>query len=225
MLGSLQDAEDALQDTLLGAWQGLDGFEGRASIRTWLYRIATNRCLNARRSASRRPAKEWDIAEYEPPEPTRLERDRLARAVPRRPPRGCDGRAPRAGGSVRTGRVDLPGVRGRAAGPAASPARRARPARRPRLPRERGGRHARLDDRFGEQPPQASPRRPAAPAADERRSRSGPRSRLTRRASDGGGVRPRVRVRRSRRVGRPAHRRCLPLDATAPPRIRGPSTS
>ena len=72
MLGSLQDAEDALQDTLLGAWQGLDGFEGRASIRTWLYRIATNRCLNARRSASRRPAKEWDIAEYEPPEPTRL---------------------------------------------------------------------------------------------------------------------------------------------------------
>jgi len=72
MLGSLQDAEDALQDTLLGAWQGLKGFEGRASIRTWLYRIATNRCLNARRSASRRPAKEWDIAEYEPPEPTRF---------------------------------------------------------------------------------------------------------------------------------------------------------
>ena len=72
MLGSLQDAEDALQDTFLGAWQGLKGFEERASIRTWLYRIATNRCLNARRSASRRPAKEWDIAAYEPPEPTRL---------------------------------------------------------------------------------------------------------------------------------------------------------
>jgi RNA polymerase sigma-70 factor (TIGR02960 family) len=72
MLGSFQDAEDALQDTLLSAWQGLAAFEGRASIRTWLYRIATNRCLNARRSASRRPAKEWDIAEYEPPEPTRM---------------------------------------------------------------------------------------------------------------------------------------------------------
>jgi len=72
MLGSFQDAEDALQDTLLAAWQGLGGFEGRASIRTWLYRIATNRCLNARRSASRRPAKEWDIPEVEPPEPTRL---------------------------------------------------------------------------------------------------------------------------------------------------------
>ncbi len=59
MLGSFQDAEDALQDTLVSAWQGLGEFEGRASLRTWLYRIATNRCLNARRSASRRPAKEW----------------------------------------------------------------------------------------------------------------------------------------------------------------------
>jgi RNA polymerase sigma-70 factor (ECF subfamily) len=72
MLGSFQDAEDALQDTLLAAWQGLGGFEGRASLRTWLYRIATNRCLNALRSANRRPAKEWDIPEVEPPEPTRL---------------------------------------------------------------------------------------------------------------------------------------------------------
>jgi RNA polymerase sigma-70 factor (TIGR02960 family) len=72
MLGSLQDAEDALQDTLLAAWQGLDGFEGRASLRTWLYRIATNRCLNALRSASRRPAKEWDVPAVEPPEPTGL---------------------------------------------------------------------------------------------------------------------------------------------------------
>jgi RNA polymerase sigma-70 factor (ECF subfamily) len=68
----LGDAEDALQDTLLAAWQGLAGFEERASIRTWLYRIATNRCLNARRAASRRTAREWDIPGVEPPEPTRL---------------------------------------------------------------------------------------------------------------------------------------------------------
>lgn len=72
MLGSVQDAEDLLQETLLAAWQGLAGFEGRASIRTWLYRIATNRCLNALRSARRRPAKEWDMTEIEPPDPSRL---------------------------------------------------------------------------------------------------------------------------------------------------------
>jgi len=60
-LGSTQDAEDALQETLLAAWQGLGGFQGRASIRTWLYRIATSRCLNARRSASRRPRMDWPL--------------------------------------------------------------------------------------------------------------------------------------------------------------------
>ena len=54
ILGSYQDAEDALQDTLLSAWQGLPSFAGRASVRTWLYRIATNRCLNVLRSSRRR---------------------------------------------------------------------------------------------------------------------------------------------------------------------------
>jgi RNA polymerase sigma-70 factor (TIGR02960 family) len=72
MLGSFQDGEDALQDTLLAAWQSLGAFQGRASLRTWLYRIATNRCLNVLRAASRRPAKEWDVPQVEPPEPTRL---------------------------------------------------------------------------------------------------------------------------------------------------------
>lgn len=72
MLGSLQDAEDVLQETLLAAWQGLGGFAERAALRTWLYRIATNRCLNARRAASRRPAREWSMSDVEPPEPTHL---------------------------------------------------------------------------------------------------------------------------------------------------------
>src|ERR687897_2866094 len=72
MLGSISDAEDVLQDTLLAAWQGIASFEGRSSLRTWLYRIATNRCLNARRTAARRPAKEWHVPGVGPPEPTRL---------------------------------------------------------------------------------------------------------------------------------------------------------
>ena len=51
----------------LAAWQGIGGFaEERASLRTWLYKIATNRCLNARR----RPAREWDVSQYEPLIPT-----------------------------------------------------------------------------------------------------------------------------------------------------------
>ncbi len=58
MLGSLQDAEDLLQETLLAAWRGLGAFEERASLRAWLYRIATNRCLNALRERGRRPAVE-----------------------------------------------------------------------------------------------------------------------------------------------------------------------
>jgi RNA polymerase sigma-70 factor (ECF subfamily) len=56
MLGSVQDAEDAVQDTLLSAWVGLPGFEGRSSVRTWLYRIATNQCLSTLRSSARRTA-------------------------------------------------------------------------------------------------------------------------------------------------------------------------
>ena len=72
LLGSFSDAEDVLQDTLLAAWQALGGFDERASLRTWLYRIATNRCLNALRSARRRPAVPWNLTGVEPPEPSAL---------------------------------------------------------------------------------------------------------------------------------------------------------
>ncbi len=71
ILGSLQDAEDALQDILLAAWRGLGRFEGRASVRTWLYQIATNRCLNMLRSA-RRQGVQWSVPGVEPPEPSGL---------------------------------------------------------------------------------------------------------------------------------------------------------
>ncbi|MFF0764684.1 sigma-70 family RNA polymerase sigma factor [Streptomyces sp. NPDC003737] len=71
MLGSLQDAEDTLQEVLLAAWLGLDGFEGRSSVRTWLHRIATNRSLNALRSATRKPVPAPTPA-VPAPEPSRL---------------------------------------------------------------------------------------------------------------------------------------------------------
>ncbi|TQS22286.1 sigma-70 family RNA polymerase sigma factor [Microbispora sp. KK1-11] len=71
ILGSVQDAEDLLQETLLAAWRGIGGYEERASVRTWLYRIATNRCLNALRAGARRPP---EYAAYQPevplPEPS-----------------------------------------------------------------------------------------------------------------------------------------------------------
>src|SRR4051794_18468300 len=69
MLGSVQDAEDVVQETFLAAWRGLDGFEGRASLRNWLYKIATNRCLNAVRDKSRHPEAELPV---DPPDPTRF---------------------------------------------------------------------------------------------------------------------------------------------------------
>jgi RNA polymerase sigma-70 factor (ECF subfamily) len=72
ILGSLADAEDGLQEALLAAWRGLGGFEGRSSIRTWLYRVATTRCLNMLRSAKRRPESSAATLPVEPPEPTRL---------------------------------------------------------------------------------------------------------------------------------------------------------
>ena len=69
ILGSLQDSEDLVQETLLAAWRALDSFEEKGSLRAWLYRIATNRCLNALRDRSRRPQEVQAMAD--PPEPTR----------------------------------------------------------------------------------------------------------------------------------------------------------
>jgi len=74
MLGSFHDAEDALQETLIAAWRGLSSFEGRSSIRTWLYHVATSRCLNVLRSGRAR-AREEGFIQMQPTElplPTRL---------------------------------------------------------------------------------------------------------------------------------------------------------
>jgi RNA polymerase sigma-70 factor (TIGR02960 family) len=72
ILGSSQDAEDALQETLLSAWRGLGDFEERSTLRTWLYRIATSRCLDALRAARRRPQMDGPIFTLHPPEPTQM---------------------------------------------------------------------------------------------------------------------------------------------------------
>ena len=68
IVGSVQDAEDLVQETLLAAWRGLEQFEGRASLRAWLYRIATNRSLDALRANRRRP-EEQPMTQM--PDPTR----------------------------------------------------------------------------------------------------------------------------------------------------------
>jgi RNA polymerase sigma-70 factor (TIGR02960 family) len=69
ILGSVADAEDALQETLMAAWRGLGQFEGRSHVRSWLYRIATTRSLNALRGSKTRPAPE---AAGHLPEPSRV---------------------------------------------------------------------------------------------------------------------------------------------------------
>jgi RNA polymerase sigma-70 factor (TIGR02960 family) len=70
IVGSTQDAEDLVQETLLAAWRGLDQFTERASIRTWLYRIATNRSLDALRANARRPQRLEPL--NDPPTPSRI---------------------------------------------------------------------------------------------------------------------------------------------------------
>jgi len=71
MLGSMPDAEDALQDTMLRAWRALPALERQASVRAWLYRIATNRCLDMLRDERRRPARA-SASQFQPPTPSHI---------------------------------------------------------------------------------------------------------------------------------------------------------
>jgi RNA polymerase sigma-70 factor (ECF subfamily) len=72
ILGSVQDAEDALQETLVSAWRNLGDFGQRSSLRTWLYQIATNRCLSMLRADRRRPRSAAPLPNLTLPEPNRV---------------------------------------------------------------------------------------------------------------------------------------------------------
>src|SRR5260370_40693606 len=89
MLGSGFEADDAVQETMLRAWRAADGFEGRSSVRSWLYRIATNICLDMLRGRQRRAAPVRPPARA-PPRRAGLRggEPRDARAPPRRRPPG-----------------------------------------------------------------------------------------------------------------------------------------
>ncbi|HEX6380837.1 MAG TPA: sigma-70 family RNA polymerase sigma factor, partial [Acidimicrobiia bacterium] len=71
ILGSAADADDAVQETMVRAWRAIDGFEGRSAVRSWLYRIATNVCLDMLRGRERR-ARPMEMGPARPPEPVHL---------------------------------------------------------------------------------------------------------------------------------------------------------
>ena len=145
MLGSVQDAEDALQDALLRAWEALDRFEGRSSPRSWLYRIATNTCLDA---LARRPASAMLPIDRDAGRARRSTETVWLEPYPGR------SRTP----SLRAARERRAGVHRRAPAPAGQPARGADPARGARLLRQGGRGDPRHDAGLGQQRDAARPR-------------------------------------------------------------------
>src|ERR1700756_1385103 len=220
MLGSFADAEDAVQETMLAAGQGIGGFtEERASLRTWLYKIATNRCLNARRAASRRPAREWDVSQYEPLVPTPRDEAVWLQPFP---------------DALLEGAVDVPpGPEARyeqteAISLAFVTALQLLPPRQVAvlILRDVLGFHASevagMLEVTAESVNSALKRARASLQRRQQPAPGHPRRCLSRRGRHRGQVRPRVGVGRPRRAGGPADRRRLHRDAAGALRIRGP---
>ena len=201
MLGSVQDAEDALQDALLRAWRGLPRFQGRSSVRSWLYRIATNTCLDALAAPAGADAAARPRAGVRPARRARAPAGGVGvdRAVSRTNGSAARLDEARAGGPLRHARERRAGVRRRAPAPAAAPAGGAHPARGAGVLGRRGRGGARHDRRVGQQRPPAGPRVARRPPA--RREPAG-RGAVARRRRAAGDRRPLRRGLGGRRRGR-----------------------
>ena len=222
MLGSFADAEDAVQETMLAAWQGIGGFaEERASLRTWLYKIATNRCLNARRAASRRPARQWDMSQFKPPVPTPRDEAVWLQPFPDAFLEGAVDQPP--GPEARYEQSEAISLAFVAALQLLPPRQVAVLILRDVL-----GFHASEVAEMLEVTVQSvnSALKRARASLQRRQPAAGApataRRKLARRGRDRGHVRPRVGVGRSRRAGGPADRRRFHRYASGAIRIRGP---
>ena len=203
-----------LQEALLRAWRGLARFEGRSSLRSWLYTIATNACLKA---IERRPKRVLPIDYGPAADPhdgpgAAARRVGLGRALPGRAP-GPRRRPRRARGALRAARERRARVHRRAPAPAGAPARRADPARRARLLRR-----ARSPTRSRRRPPRSTarcsaPTRPSTSGCPSAASRPRCARSATTRCARSSTLRRRLGARRRRRARRDAHRRRHDRDA------------
>jgi len=219
MLGSLTDAEDMLQETLLAAWRGLGGFQARASVRSWLYCIATNRCLNLLRDAGRRVPTE-PTPPFDPPSPTRRGEVTWLQPYPQALLAGLPDSAPGPEARYQTSEAVELAHHGAAAAAAAAGGR-PDPAGRPRLHHRRGRQpaqhHADRDQGHaaarsqcpGERPRGRFRGRPAGSPGHGPGARAEPT------------IRGGVHSSRCRRRGRAAHRRRLALHAPGTARVPG----